>query len=87
MEAVLVSSQALSISSHGRLTYSTAKNEAAEIAKAEIPQQYTADVKVVMFPQLGYLVEVMMDQAQIMEVPLQYQVRDFHTTIVCCVLN
>jgi hypothetical protein len=65
-----------------RLTKTTAKNEAADIAKTEIPQQYNADVKVVMFPQLGYLVEVMMEQADIPQVPLQYQVRFAHTSIV-----
>jgi hypothetical protein len=45
--------------------------------KAEIPPEYTADVKVVMFPQLGYLVEVLMDVADAVNVPLQYQVRGF----------
>jgi len=47
----------------------------AEITKEEVAGNSQADIKVVMFPQLGYLVEIVMRPEDAKQVPLDYQVR------------
>lgn len=52
------------------------QNGVAETIKSEIPPEFSTDIKVVMFPQLGYLVEIQMHAEDADQVPLQYQVRE-----------
>jgi len=57
------------------LTKADVKDRMAEITKEEVAGNSQADIKVVMFPQLGYLVEIVMRPEDAKQVPLDYQVR------------
>ena len=57
------------------MTKADVKDRMAEITKEEVAGNSQADIKVVMFPQLGYLVEIVMRPEDAKQVPLDYQVR------------
>ena len=51
-----------------------AQDYVAELTKPELPERFTPGLRVVMFAQLGYLVEVAMENSDVSEIPLEYQV-------------
>ena len=57
------------------MTKADVKDRMADITKEEVAGNSPADIKVVMFPQLGYLVEIVMRPEDAKQVPLDYQVR------------
>jgi hypothetical protein len=56
----------------------------ADFTRNEVPEEFTMDLKVVVFPQLGYLVEIAMENADIGKIPLDYQVDKMSTLLHFC---
>ena len=47
----------------------------ADFAREEVPLEFRHCLTVVTFPQLGFLIEINMDDSDLSKVPLEFQVR------------
>jgi hypothetical protein len=51
------------------------QDRVAEFARGDVPSEFMQRLTVVTFPQLGFLIEINMNDSDLPKVPLEFQVR------------